>query len=474
MKIMRSILLILLGFFIISCNNNITDISGYWEEESSEEQPFTNVLFFENEDGSPTGSVFMLLKFSEVNQVKLENVICKKDSLFYNITYLGISFKGKISQDNKRIDGKITFPDNSEMNVVYNKIIEEEFCSIKQQYIPQQDTSAYIYKKPANLNDGWETSTLLEEKIDTIGIIDIINNIRKGKHGTINSFTIIKNGKLVLDEYFYGYTANDLHFLSSNTKSISSLLTMKALELGYIKKIDDHIFDYLPNQQHLMNNDNSNISIKNILTMKLGFEQAEKDFPIDEDIFEYTLSRKIINKPGEVFFYDNIAPNLLAGIVKYSSGMHIDNFAQKYFFENMNVNDYLWDEGKQNGFPICQGTLELKPRDLAKFGYLMLNNGKWKNKQILSKKYIREMITRNSTIDVDEGIYYGYLWWIADFKIEDKKIEIIYAGGSGGQYLFIIPEYNSIVLFTGNNFNNNKEYELFDILEQKLLKLLEK
>jgi CubicO group peptidase (beta-lactamase class C family) len=461
---------VVIGIILLIFNEIHGDITGFWEEQVSENQPFKTVLSFYVDGQQVEGTVFMFQNLGAMNQNKLDNVRLKGDDLFYAISEYGLSFKGKIMGANSyEIKGKITFEDNTDMEVIYRKIDQIKFEEIVQIYKPKQDTTEFVYKQPENINDGWETSNFTDEKVDITEISNVVNNIRKGKHGAVNSFLIIKNGRLILDEYFYGYNLNDLHFLSSATKSVSALITNVAISQGHIKDVHESIFKLMPNCKKYKTKENSAISLENLLNMQLGFELPENDFPIEEDIFAYNLNRKMINSPGKAFLYDNIAPNLLASVIKSTTKQHIDKFAEENIFKPLKIEDYDWEEGKQNGYPICQGTLLLKARDFAKLGYLLLNDGKWQDKQLLSQEWIEKLKSREVTINEEEKVYYGYLFWKADFKSKNETYEVIYAGGSGGQYMFIIPEINSLVLFTGNNYNNHKEFELFEILENQII-----
>ena len=215
--------------------------------------------------------------------------------------------------------------------------------------------------------------------------------------------------------------------------------------------------------------ENTKISIHDLLCMRLGFEPAKSDFPQNVDLFKYVLDRNMINLPGEVFFYDNIAPNLIAPIIKTATNMHIDKFSEDEIFSTLQIQNYNWEEGKQNDFPICQGSLKLRPRDFTKFGYLVLKQGKWNNQQVISQEWIEKSTQKHSILNENDGVYYGYLWWIMEIEKNGEKIKVIYSGGSGGQYMFIIPQINMILAFTGENFNNQKEYMLFDIVKEIVL-----
>jgi len=462
---------ITLAILTFGCNREINQsINGYWEEIIQQEQPYRNVLFFEHkENGMLSGKLFMLQPSTELLHADLDILTLKQDSLYFNIPDLGLSFIGKYHPDSMLIEGTLVFPEGLTVPIIHRKTSEERFKELVAEYIIIQDTTPYTYTKPKETEDGWNISSLENEKINAEPIVTVVDSMRNSVHGMVDAFIIIRNGKLVLDEYFFGYTVDDLHYLSSNTKSVTSLLVGKALDMNKIKSINDYIFNYLPEFDSLKKDKSKEITIKNMLGMQIGFEPSFEEFNFDQNMVAFVLDRPMKYSPGEQFYYDNIAPNLFAAILKNATGMHADEFARQYLFEPMQIQYFDWDEAKQQGYPICQGSLQMRPRDLAKLGYLLLNNGQWKNNQIIDKSYIKDILTVQSVANEKDGVFYSYLWWIADFYPNDIKTRVIYAGGSGGQYMFVIPRHNAIVLFTGSNFGNLKEFELFDILESKIL-----
>ncbi|MDX1701221.1 MAG: serine hydrolase, partial [Melioribacteraceae bacterium] len=337
----------------------------------------------------------------------------------------------------------------------------DKFENLKNKYVPISfQNLSYNYNKPEQLYDGWEVSDIANSGLDTVMIFGIVKDIMDGSFGEINSFQIVKDNKLILDEYFLSSGKNETHLLSSSTKSISSLILGSIVE-KYKIDLQASIFKYLPEYEDLKSEESGKISLEDLLTMRLGYEKADSYFPGNVDIFKYTLDRKVIESPAQIFFYDNIAPNLIAPIVKNITKEYMDDYARDNVFNKMQIVEFDWEEGKQDGHPICQGSLKLRARDFAKFGYLVLNNGKWNGTKVVSKSWIDRSTKIHATVNQKDRVFYGYLWWI----MEIENTRVIYSGGSGGQYCFIVPDHNMILSFTGNNFNNQKEYMLFDIVK---------
>ena len=151
---------------------------------------------------------------------------------------------------------------------------------------------------------------------------------------------------------------------------------------------------------------------------------------------EFVLDRNLIEVPGEKFYYNSGLTIILGGIVKNVSGLYIDEFSGKYLFTPLGISDYHWDKFS-DGTIQTDGGLHLRPRDMAKFGYMILNDGKWKDQRIISKEWIEDSTKRQINA---RGIGYGYQWWIGNTNINNQTIEVLFASGHGGQKIFIIPK----------------------------------
>jgi CubicO group peptidase (beta-lactamase class C family) len=153
--------------------------------------------------------------------------------------------------------------------------------------------------------------------------------------------------------------------------------------------------------------------------------------------------------PGQKFNYNSGLTILLGEMVRINSGMYIDEFTGKFLFAPLGISDYSWDRFP-DGTVQTDGGLHLRPRDMAKIGYMMLKNGQWRGKQIVSKEWI-DASTQIHINGVGSG--YGYQWWRGKTFIDNQTIEIPYASGHGGQKIFIIPQLDLVAVFTSKVFN---------------------
>ena len=322
----------------------------------------------------------------------------------------------------------------------------------------------YAYHQPEQITDGLQTASIFESTPDSAAFYDLMVRIIRQDYGRLESLLIIKDNKLILDEYFYGYDRTQLHNIHSCTKSVTSLLLGIALEGHNIMNVDRPIFSFFPQYDSLKTAEKKQITLKHILTMTSGF-QEEEGFKEDEpdDLLQYILSLPLESKPGEKFNYSNDCSELLGGIIYSLEGKQADAYAEENLFGPLRISKYYWES--ENGAPHCHSDLHLLPRDMAKIGLLAMDDGKWLDEQIVPKEWIDE----STRPHVSESKYYdyGYHWWhrsnenVAWWKDSDNRIEdehdMIIALGYGGQYIVIIKDLNMVVVTTASDYAEGRK-----------------
>ena len=323
----------------------------------------------------------------------------------------------------------------------------------------------YSYQGPSKFDDGWDVSSLSNEGVDRNKITAMMNSILADDFPNIHSVLLIKNGKLVFEEYFNGYSREIKQVVASVTKSITSILVGIALDKQMIGSINESVYEFFPEYRDTRWIDQKyKITLKHVLTMTAGVDwdeitflhpdpqnpntlMYESDHPIG-----YILDKKQIQQPGSRWRYNSGLTVLLGGILKNTTGLYADKFAEQYLFKPMGIVDYLWLK-HPDGTIYTHGDLFLKPRDMAKIGYIMLNQGKWKNKQIVSNAWIIESTREH--IETFKGYGYGYQWRFGKTFICDQEIEAFWASGTGGQKIYVFPKLDLVAVFTSKIFGNN-------------------
>lgn len=367
----------------------------------------------------------------------------------------------------------------------------------------QDPSTLYTYKSPEDINDGLEVCSLEEVNIDQALIEKGVNDISRGKYGEVHSILIYKDGKLVLEEYFDGYkykwdgpnyngdwvvwTRSTLHVLQSVTKSITSACIGIAIDEGFIQSVDQSIFDYLPEYQHLNTDGKEKITIEHLLTMTSGLKWDEWGAPntsVDNDAIglwfydkgpiSFVLERPLAYEPGTRFTYNGGGMDVLGEIIKNATKMDLDEFYRDYLLDPLGIDYFDWYGRFENGVFDAASGLKITPRDMIKIGVTYLNNGVWNGKQIISKEWVKKSATTfsgNTRINIpgeDSGrIGYSYSWWTKQYSDSAKTINMFWAGGYGGQKIMIFPEINTVVVFTGGNWTS--EVQTFKFLKKYVL-----
>ena len=343
---------------------------------------------------------------------------------------------------------------------------------------PLRDTN-YTYNIPQQLNDGIAVGSLKGAGIDSAKIIKLTKLILADTFTNTHSLLILRNSKLVYENYFAGkdeiwglklgyakHNINSLHDVRSISKSVVSACIGIAIKQKKIKSIDDPIFNYLPDYIQYKTELNSKITIRNLLTMSSGIKWDE-DSPYtvtknDETQMEnssdpvaYPLSLPMAEKPGTVWKYNSGGVQVLAHIIKNVSGYDVDEFARHFLFDSLGIKDSQWIK-IHNKVPAAASGLRLRSRDIAKFGLVYLNKGKYNHVQVIPKKWVDQSFETSILRDTTTKTRgYGYLFWTQCDTINQKPHRIISARGNGGQRIFFDVKSKLIVVITAGNYNND-------------------
>jgi len=320
----------------------------------------------------------------------------------------------------------------------------------------------YTYRIPPEINDGWQTSSLNDEGVDAEKINELMHRILIGDDSVknIHSVLLVKDGRLVLEEYFYGTHRNHLHPIQSDTKSIVSILMGIAVDKGLIETIDQPILDFFPEMTPAkLNADKRAITIEHLLMMAPGLQCRDSyrykwrglsEMRQSADWTRFILDLPMAEAPGTRFEYCNGASFLLSAIIQKATGIRTLEFAEKHLFNHLGIKDLRWPADPQ-GVTIGWGEMRLKPRDMAKIGYMMLKGGQWRGRQIVSRNWVRE----STQPHIKAGAYeYGYQWWRGNAVKDNRVIDAIWAWGHGGQFIFVLPALDLVAVFTAKHYEN--------------------
>jgi CubicO group peptidase (beta-lactamase class C family) len=282
-------------------------------------------------------------------------------------------------------------------------------------------------------------------------------------HVDVNSVLIIKDGYVVAEQYYSDdYSADSLHPIYSCTKSLTSALLGITIEQGFV--VDEHELMYGYFEDHEMANlteSKQSVTLWHLLTMSTGFEWYELEYPYGDerntfynfvrsgDRVQFVLDRPMSTDPGTEYSYNSGISHLISAIIQKSTGIRTDSFALEHIFTPLGITRYDWPIDDQ-GVAYGGHGIWMKPRDMAKFGYLYLKEGLWDGEQVVPAGWVEMSWQKHMERKYIPDSYYGYHWWVFD--------DYYAAVGYGGQWIILVPEHDLLVVFT-NHFTEDDELQ---------------
>jgi CubicO group peptidase (beta-lactamase class C family) len=298
--------------------------------------------------------------------------------------------------------------------------------------------------------------------MDPKALSDLAGEIRRGELcPSLHALLIVRHGGIVLEEYFNDWGAERIHTLQSVSKSFTSALVGIAIARGEFKGVQEKVLDFFPGMEGIANLDESKTSMRleDILTMRTGtdYHESGADSPHEQlnrlpaGWDKFYLDRLMIQPPGSGFRYDSGGVILISSMLKNRTGMHALEYAKRHLFKPLGIEKLFWLQN-QEGQTHCGGGLALTARDTARFGLLYLHNGRWGNEQVVPEEWVRESFKMHVDLagpGQPRGGY-GYLWWVGAPDPRGRgREDIPYARGRFGQYIFVIPEHDMVVVVLG-------------------------
>lgn len=291
----------------------------------------------------------------------------------------------------------------------------------------------------------WRTSSAEKQNMNVAYL-----NQMHDKYDQNGQIIVIKNGYLIESKKLIDFSK--VEHIHSCTKSVISLL------YGMVNQsdsVDEFIVEYFPSYKRA---DNIDVNIYHLLSMTSGMDWSDnpnidsKQLPYEPDWVKYILSKKIVIKPGTQWSYNSGASQLLSVIMQKQLKYPLKNYVEQKLFIPLNISEYTW-WNSNDGYLTAGWGLHLSVFDITKIGYLMLKNGQWNGKKVISKHWIKEVSSRK--VKINNDFSYGYQWWIYDCL----PFEAYKAYGNYGDHsvmIIIVPELNLEVVLIGN-INNDIE-----------------
>ena len=338
----------------------------------------------------------------------------------------------------------------------------------------QTNISNELYQQNFDL----PTFTLEEAGFKKDSIDNIINLIHETPHKDLRGLIVIKDGHIVIEEYFNTFWRNSIHDIRSAGKSVTALLLGIAIKEGLIKSLEQDVYSLFSKIKNpSINKDYKKIKLKHLLDMSSGLD-ADSDNPSSigqagnwiakDDWKEYLLNVPLISSPGETFVYADINPLLIGLAIEEASGMSLKDYAKEKLFAPLGIQQYYWytNGANQTG---AAGNLYITALDFAKLGMLIINEGQWHKQQIIDPDYINLVInSKNTAISVSWPWVdsYGMFWYKKAGVFNGKKLNYIYGSGLGGNHLIVLPKEKLVIAITssayGQPYQHGRSYAIME------------
>ncbi len=346
------------------------------------------------------------------------------------------------------------------------------------------DDRSFVERTPVRLEDGWSTARPSDVGLDANIIGAMVRAIAADEMALTHSVLVARRGKLVVEEYFYGFDHRMWHDMRSASKTIASTVIGLAIQDGKIEGVASRALSLLPRYRRYANWDprKALITVGDLLNMNSGLdandfdpqsvaaEGAYQSQTVEPDWVKLALGAPMVADPGaRPLVYGGANPLILGGILAQTVNEPLEWYAHRLLFAPLGIEHYKFMLDP-TGLLYMGGGLHLRPRDMLKYGQLYLAGGVWRGRRLLSEEWVRESWTPRGQLEQFKWDHaYGYLWWHYRYQVGEQTVDAIEARGNGGQYISVVPSLDLVVVITGGNFRNGKTRQPEAILQQFVL-----
>lgn len=416
------------------------------------------------DNGGLAGVVHVMEGDRKESEVPIARAEWQPPELVMHVDATGVDYRGTVDAAAGTIEGALYRNGRRLQAMNLRRTDPEDIAGLSAR---PRNAGPWSYAVPPALGDGWETGDCADAGLGHEAVGGMVAAVESGEAGVLHSLLIVAGGKLVVEEYFHGFGLGDTHRLASTTKSVSALLVGLAIDAGKIADVDAPLLSYFPDLRPGDDPRWREETLEHVLAMSMGLDWGADDpHGTGPEFFQQVLARPIVHDPGTHWAYQSANVDLLAGVLKQATGMHADAWAQERLFGPLGITAWDWNGMAVGGYRLMDGSLRLRPRDMAKLGMLLRDEGRWQGRQVVSADWIARMIAPR--MDTGAGNQYGYLWWIGEAPRPDGPLKFVMARGRGSQFVIWVPEQDLIVVTTGGNDDNGMGYRVLRVLAQHL------
>jgi CubicO group peptidase (beta-lactamase class C family) len=341
----------------------------------------------------------------------------------------------------------------------------------------------YVYQRPPKTGDGWATARAQRVGMDEARLARLVQRLididpSSQRPALVHSVLVARQGRLVLEEYFYGHDRDTPHDMRSAGKTFSSVMLGAAMMRGATIAPDTKIYELLADGGPYANPDprKRHITLAHLLTHSAGLACDDNDeaSPGNEgtmsaqtaqpDWWKYTLDLPMVHLPGVRYAYCSANTNLVGAALTKATGTWLPEFFDRTVAQPLGFGRWHWNV-MPNGEGYQGGGAFVRPRDLLKIGQAYLDGGRWYDKQIVTPEWVvRSTAPRMRINEATTGLSAGdfgnayakstdaYAWHLFELRSGRRAYREYEASGNGGQLLIVVPEAELVVVFTAGNY----------------------
>ena len=292
------------------------------------------------------------------------------------------------------------------------------------------------------------------------GINDFLNAIDTGKV-EFHSFMFLRHGKVIAEGWWKPYSAESKHIMYSASKTFTATGIGLAISENRLKLTDKVVSFFPASVPDTLSEYMKEMTVRDLLMMSTG-QDAEPRRGQNDDWIRSFLSKAPTDKPGTIFRYNNTASFMLSSIVQQVTGGTLYDYLQPRIFKPLGLKGIDWDLNPQC-INLGMIGLRLHTEDMAKFGQMLLQKGKWNGKQLVPADWISEATSNkidsrggNERIPAEINDWFqGYCYQMWKGRHNSVRLD-----GMAGQFIILLPDQDAVVILTANAQNTQREMDL--------------
>ena len=333
----------------------------------------------------------------------------------------------------------------------------------------------YVYRKPVAIGDGWRTARAESVGVSEAALTALVRRLISSdptarRPSLIHSLLVARRGRLILEEYFFGFDRNTTHDIRSAGKTFASVMLGAAMRSGAKLSPDTRVYEVMSSMGPFANPHpgKARMTLAHLMTHTGGFidddeikMQIQKAQP---NWWKYTLDLPLGYEPGTRYAYSSAGMNLMGGALTVATRTWLPELFERTVARPLDFGTYYW-----NLMPTDEGYLAggayLRPRDLMKIGQVYLDGGVWNGRRIVDSSWVTQSTSPQVEVSpASTGLskeefpnYYfeshdGFAWHLYDVRVGQRTYREYEANGNGGQFVIVIPELQLVVTFTAGNY----------------------